>query len=102
MDIIRHTVEIVDDVYNIRTFHKIVVHKQKMFYIGAPPAEKSRSSPWETTDAAAFVKQYSTIPVEHKTMLDHVQDMIIHVYIAELEEKKLSEYYLKWGRNGDR
>ena len=94
--------EIIDGVHHVRTFRKIVVHKQKIFYIGASTAVQNRTLPWETSDAAAFVKQHSTISVEHKTMVDHTQDMIIHVYIAELEEKKLSEYYLKWGNNGDR
>jgi hypothetical protein len=101
MGMIRHTAEIIDGVQHVRTFHKVVVHKTDSDPAWDSSGQLTQATMWYTGPAAAFVKQHSIIPIENLSSYDPVLCTMRIAYIAELEEKKLSEYYLKWGSNGD-
>ena len=94
MGSVRYKVE--NDV--VKEIHKVVVHKFDLgdvedpdIYAAGPMCE------WERSEAGQFVMKHATEPpVWHR----HMNPMWMgyrYVVIAELETKKLSEFYLRYG-----
>jgi hypothetical protein len=97
MDKVRYTVE--DDV--VKEIHKVVVHKFDLadlvehedpdIYAAGPLFN------WERSEAGQFVMKHS---VDKPKWHRHMDPMFIgytYIIVAELEAKKLSEFYLRWG-----
>jgi hypothetical protein len=95
MDKVRYTVE--DKV--VKEIHKVVVHKFDIsdfedpdIYAAGPLFD------WERSEAGQFVMKHAVdTPVWHK----HMDPMFMgyrFIIVAELEAKKLSEFYLRWGQ----
>jgi hypothetical protein len=93
MDKVRYTVE--DKV--VKEIHKVVVHKFDIsdfedpdIYAAGPLFD------WERSEAGQFVMKHAVdTPVWHK----HMDPMFMgyrFIIVAELEAKKLSEFYLRW------
>jgi hypothetical protein len=94
MDKVRYTVE--DKV--VKEIHKVVVHKFDIsdfedpdIYAAGPLFD------WERSEAGQFVMKHAVdTPVWHK----HMDPMFMgyrFIIVAELESKRLSEFYLRWG-----
>ena len=53
--------------------------------------------PWRNTQQGTFIFEHSITNPEIVKYHDPVTYLVQVAVIAELEEKKLSEFYLKWG-----
>jgi hypothetical protein len=86
----------------VEEIHKVVVHRFRLGDVEDP--ELYAAEPlwqWQQSDAGKFVMEHAIDqPVWHKH-LDHVTYGYQFAIVAELEMKKLSEFYLKWGKNGN-
>jgi len=100
MGSIRYQVVQKDDQEIVVEIHKVVFHKIRMGdcedpdLMVADPIWK-----WQQSDPGKFVMEHC-IP-ESPTWHRHVDPMTYgHIYLitAEMPVKKLSEYYLKWGK----
>lgn len=83
----------------VEEIHKIVVHSFTMGDVDDP--ELYAAQPiweWQQSDAGKFVMEHAIeTPVFHK----HIDNLIYgyrYAITAELEKKKLSEFYLRWGK----
>jgi hypothetical protein len=57
---------------------------------------------WTGSDAGKFIKQHAVTNIKCSKMYDYMHDKNICVILAELEAKKLTEFYLRWGNpNGN-
>jgi hypothetical protein len=85
----------------VEEIHKVVVHKFTVGDVEDP--EIYAAAPiwdWQQTDAGKFVMKYAKeTPVFHKN-LNHGSYGYEYAVTAELEAKKLSEFYLRWGKDG--
>lgn len=79
--------------------HKIVVHKFNISDVDDPDIYAAGPLfDWERSEAGQFVMKHAVdTPVWHK----HMDPMFMgyrFLIVAELEAKKLSEFYLRWGQ----
>jgi hypothetical protein len=83
----------------VEEIHKIIVHKFTMADVDDP--EIYAAEPiwkWQQTEAGKFVMENSASePVFHQAR-DHLTYNVKYVIVAELEKKKLSEFYLRFGK----
>lgn len=103
MGTVRWEQSYVGDQLVVKEIHKVVVHK---FTVGdvedpdlwaADPIWK-----WQESDQGKFVMEHAIeVPIWHR-QLDQSSYGHLYVIVAELEMKKLSEYYLRWGNNGSK
>ena len=85
----------------VQEIHKIVVHQFRVgdsedpdIYAAEPILD------WEHSEAGMFVMEHAVEqPVWHRN-IDHASYGYQYIITAELEAKKLSEFYLKWGNDG--
>lgn len=86
----------------VEEIHKVVVHRFRLGDVDDP--ELYAAEPlwqWQQSDAGKFVMEHAIDkPVWHKH-IDHLTYGYQFAIVAELEMKKLSEFYLKWGENGN-
>ena len=87
----------------IDEIHKVIVHRFTMgdvedpdLYAGQPISE------WQESAPGKFVMEHAVeTPVWHR-QADPVNWGHQYIIVAELEKKKLAEFYLKWGNpNGN-
>ena len=94
MDKVRYTVE--DDV--VKEIHKVVVHRFNISDTDDP--EIYAAEPiwkWQQSESGKFIMENAVdIPVFHKH-LNSLSYGYEYAITAELEAKKLSEFYLRWG-----
>ena len=85
----------------VEEIHKVVVHSFSMGDVDDP--EIYAAGPifdWERSEAGQFVMKHAVdTPVWHRH-LDIYGLGWKYAIVAELEAKKLSEFYLKWGKDG--
>ena len=85
----------------VEEIHKIVVHK---FQVGdAEDPDLYAAEPilqWELHPAGKFIMENAIDKPQWHRHLDHTYGGYQYAITAELEAKKLSEYYLKWGNDG--
>ncbi len=81
----------------IEEIHKVVVH---LFSVGdAEDPDLYAAQPlydWEKSDQGQFIMKNSISQPSWERMIDHLTWEYKYAIIAELEKKKLSEYYLKF------
>jgi hypothetical protein len=86
----------------VKEIHKIVVHRFRVgdvedpdLYAAVPIHE------WESSEQGQFVMEHAVdTPVWHR-QLDQFSYGHEYAIVAELEKKKLSEFYLRWGKDGN-
>ena len=82
----------------VEEIHKVVVHRFRIADVDDP--EIYAAEPiwqWQQSDEGKFIMKYAIEkPVWHKN-LDLATLGYQFAIVAELEKKKLSEFYLKWG-----
>ena len=94
MDKIRYTVE--DDI--VKEIHKVVVHKFNLADVEDPDIYAAGPIfDWERSEAGQFVMKHAIDKPEWHRHMDSMFMGYRYLIIAELEAKKLSEFYLRWG-----
>jgi len=85
----------------VEEIHKIVVHK---FQVGdAEDPDLYAAEPileWERHPAGKFIMENAIDKPQWHRHLDHTTYCYQYAITAELEAKKLSEFYLRWGHDG--
>lgn len=93
---------IVDDTGNVKELHKVVVHRFKVGDVEDPDLYAAQPLwEWQESEQGKFVMEHAIEPPiwhRHNNVMTYNLEYII---VAELESKKLSEFYLKWGKNGN-
>ena len=93
---IRH--QIIDNkVYN---FHTVVVHEFSMGDVEDPDLYAAEPLyKWEKSEAGEFVMGNATEPPIWHRQADSYNYGYKYIILAELEEKKLSEFYLRFDKS---
>ena len=88
----------VDDQLVIKEIHKVVVHRFTLGDVDDPDIYAAGPLyDWERSEPGQFVMKHAIDkPVWHRH-LDHSFYGYQYSIVAELEMKKLSEFYLRWG-----
>lgn len=90
-----------DGVQVVEEIHKLVVHQFRMSDVEDPDLYAAQPiHEWEKSDAGKFVMEHAIDTPEWHRHLDPVSYGYQYIIVAELEKKKLSEFYLRWGKNG--
>jgi hypothetical protein len=90
-----------DGLQVVKEVHKIVVHKFDLSDVDDP--DIYAAGPifnWETSDAGKFVIKHAVDKPEWHRHMDPMFMGYRYVVTAELEIKKLAEFYLRWGKYG--
>ena len=89
----------VTDDGSIDEIHTVVIHRFRVsdsedpdLYAAQPLWE------WQNSEQGQFVMANAVEKPEWRRQLDHASYNYIYAIIAKLEKKKLSEFYLKWGK----
>ena len=91
----------VDNNHTVKEIHKVVVYKFKMGDVEDPDLYAAEPMwKWQQSDAGKFVMEHAIEKPTWHRHLDHVTYGYQYAIVAELEAKKLSEFYLRWGKHG--
>jgi hypothetical protein len=94
MDKVRYTVE--DG--TVTEIHKVVVHKFNLADVEDPDIYAAGPMfDWERSEAGQFVMKHAVDKPEWHRHMDPMWMGYRYIIVAELESKKLSEFYLRWG-----
>ena len=94
MDKVRYTVE--NNV--VKEIHKIVVHRFVLSDVDDPDIYAAGPIfDWERSEAGQFVMEHAVDTPEWHKQVDPMLMGYKYAIVAELEAKKLSEFYLRWG-----
>jgi hypothetical protein len=94
MDKVRYTVD--NDI--VKEIHKVVVHKFNLSDVEDPDIYAAGPIfDWERSEAGQFVMQHAIDKPEWHRHMDPMWMGYRYIIMAELESKKLSEFYLRWG-----
>jgi hypothetical protein len=97
MDKIRYTLE--DG--TVKEIHKVVVHKFDLSDVDDPDIYAAGPMfDWERSEAGQFVFKHAVDKPEWHRHMDPMWMGYRYIIMAELEAKKLSEFYLRWGKDG--
>jgi hypothetical protein len=95
MDKVRYTVE--DDV--VKEIHKVIVHKFNLRDVDDPDIYAAGPMfDWERSEAGQFVFKHAVDKPEWHRYMDPMWMGYRYVITAELEKKKLSEFYLRFDK----
>lgn len=101
--IVRYQERIEDGKLIVDEIHKVVVHRFNLGDVDDP--EIYAAGPlydWEKSDAGQFVMEHSITKPTFQRHIDYASLGYSYIILAELEKKKLSEFYLRWGKNGNK
>ena len=99
MGSIRYKVTQVNDTEVIEEIHKVIVHKFSVSDTDDP--EIYAAEPilrWQNSEEGQFVLKNAISIPEYHQHLNHTSFNYEFSITAELEKKKLSEFYLRWGK----
>jgi hypothetical protein len=83
----------------VEEIHKVVVHRFRLSDVEDPDLYAAEPLYlWEKSDAGKFVMEHAIDKPEWHRNIDHVTYSYHYVITAELEKKKLSEYYLRFDK----
>jgi hypothetical protein len=86
----------------VKEIHKVVVHKFNLSDVDDPDIYAAGPMfEWERSEAGQFVFKHAVDPPEWHRHMDPMFMGYRYIIVAELETKKLSEFYLKWGNHGN-
>jgi len=85
----------------VKEIHKTVVHKFSMGDVEDPDLYAAEPLwNWQESEQGKFVMEHAIeVPVWHRQVDAHTYGHL-YIVVAELEAKKLSEFYLRWGNDG--
>lgn len=82
----------------VKEIHKVVVHRFRMSDVDDPDLYAAEPMyQWEKSDAGQFIMENAEETPSWHRHIDHTSFGYEYVIVAELEKKKLSEFYLRWG-----
>ena len=85
----------------IQEIHKVVVHTFTMGDVEDPDLYAAEPMwKWQESEQGKFVMENAVDQPEWHRQLDHASYGYKYAITAELEAKKLSEFYLRWGKHG--
>ena len=83
----------------IEEIHKVVVHT---FLVGdVEDPEIYAAEPlykWQESEQGQFIMEHAVNKPEWQRHMDYTSFGHKYAIVAELEKKKLAEYYLRWGK----
>jgi hypothetical protein len=85
----------------VEEIHKVVAHQFNLGDVDDP--EIYAASPiweWQQSEPGKFIMEHAVNKPEWHRHLDHTTYGYQYAITAELEAKKLSEFYLRWGKDG--
>jgi len=83
----------------VEEIHKVVVHRFRLSDVEDPDLYAAEPLYlWEKSDAGKFVMEHAIDKPEWHRNIDHVTYSYQYAITAELEKKKLSEYYLRFDK----
>ena len=84
----------------VSEIHKVVVHKFDLSDVEDPDLYAAEPLwQWEKSEAGQFVMEHAVVQPEWQRHLDPMFMGYRYIIVAELESKKLSEYYLRFGND---
>jgi hypothetical protein len=100
MGTVRWEQSYVDDQLVVKEIHKIVVHKFTVGDVEDPEIYAAEPMwKWQQTDQGKFVMEHAIDKPVWNRYVDYGNYGHQYAIVAELEMKKLSEFYLRWGDN---
>ena len=88
----------VDSNDDVKEIHKVVVHRFSMGDVDDPDLYAAQPMwEWQNSDPGKFVMEYAEATPEWYKNHDPLNWGYEFAIVAELEVKKLSEFYLRWG-----
>ena len=89
----------VDDQQSVREIHKVVVHTFRMGDVEDPDLYAAEPMwTWQESDAGKFVMKHAEDQPEWRRQPDVLTTGYKYAIVAELEKKKLAEFYLRFGK----
>jgi hypothetical protein len=83
----------------VKEIHKVVVHRFLMSDVEDPDLYAAEPlHKWQESDPGKFIMEHAINQPEWHRQHDFMSLGWTYVVIAELEKKKLSEFYLRWGK----
>lgn len=83
----------------VEEIHKVVVHSFNLSDVDDPDIYAAGPIfDWERSEAGQFVMKHAIDKPEWHRHMDQMFMGYRYIIIAELEKKKLSEFYLRWGK----
>lgn len=80
--------------------HKVVIHRFLVSDVDDPDLYASQPMwDWQNSEAGQFVMKHSMSQPEWHRNISHATITYEYAIVAELEKKKLSEFYLRFGRS---
>ena len=95
---IRCQVRVENGSHIVDEIHKVVVHRFRIADVDDPDIYAAQPIyEWQQSDAGKFVMENSIGQPEYHQRMDLEFMGYSYAITAELEKKKLSEFYLRWG-----
>ena len=88
----------------VKEIHKVVVHRFSLGDVDDPEIYAAQPIyEWQESDSGRFVLENSVTKPVYQQQIDYMSYGYTYIIIAELEKKKLSEFYMRWGKpNGNK
>ncbi len=88
-----------DRAESVEEIHKVIVHRFKVSDVEDPDIYAAQPIwEWQQTDAGKFVMEHSIETPSYHQHVDYETYGYQYAITAELEKKKLAEFYLRWGK----
>jgi len=85
--------EIVDEI------HKVVVHRFRVSDVEDPDLYAAEPLyKWQESDQGKFIMEHAIATPEWRRTNNYTTYGYDYAVVAEIEKKKLSEFYLRWGK----
>jgi hypothetical protein len=96
---LRYQVVEEDGYQRVDEIHKIVVHEFNLSDVDDPDIYAAGPIfDWERSEAGQFVMKHAVDKPEWRRHMDSMFMGYRYIITAELEKKKLAEFYLRWGQ----
>jgi hypothetical protein len=101
MGSVRFQIKEKDGLQLVQEIHKVVIHEFQMGDVEDPDLYAAQPLwEWQESDQGKFVMEHAVDKPEWHRHADYATYGYKYAIVAELEAKTLSEFYLKWGKNG--
>lgn len=95
---VRFKVVVKDGKEIVEEIHRIVVHRFQVSDVEDPDIYAAEPiHEWEKSEQGQFIMKHAIDTPEWHRLIDHLLYGYKYTIVAELEAKKLSEFYLRWG-----
>jgi hypothetical protein len=96
---VRFKVVVKDGIEIVEEIHKVVIHRFRLSDVDDPDLYAAEPLyNWEKSEQGQFVMEHAKDKPEWHRQNDYASYGYQYIIIAELEKKKLSEFYMRWGK----